>query len=180
MKHYTGRCASPVWCASDQSSITLCQSNSVILFFFQILATTMAGGCVDKEWLSSTRPGGDACIVQSRGHPPRPVWKARGSELHRGPRAVLVFVRGSRRAGAGAPPPVCACSSGTDGFHAYDERCLASATTSTHTTSTTATTNASTSTRGAFARTIWTRRWNVCRCRYVLSRFRQEWKRQRG
>jgi hypothetical protein len=135
----------------------------------------MAGGRVNKEWLSSTRPGSDACIVQPRGHPPCAVWEARGSELHRGLRAVLVFVRGSRRAGAGTPPPVCACSSGTDGFHAYGERCRASTTTSTLTSTplvtTTATTNASTSSTGAVARTSWTRRWNVCRCRSVLSRF---------
>jgi hypothetical protein len=135
----------------------------------------MAGGRVDKEWLSSTRPGGDACIVQLRGHPPRAVWKARGSKLHRGPRAVLVFVRGSRRAGAGAPAPICTCPSGTDGFHAYGERCRASTTTSTpaptSTSFVTTTTNASTSTTVAVARTIWTRRWNVCRCISVLSRF---------
>jgi hypothetical protein len=145
----------------------------------------MPGGRVDKEWLSSTRPGGDACIVQLRGHPPRTVWKARGSELHRGPRAVLVFVRGSRRAGAGAPSPVCACSSGTDGFHAYGERCRASTRTSTPTptqplsSTPFVTTTTSTSTTVAVARTIWTRRWNVCRYRYVLSRFVGNGKTQR-
>lgn len=134
----------------------------------------MAGGRVDKEWLSSTRPGSDACVVQLRGHPPCAVWKARGSELHRGPRSVLVFVRGSRRASARAPPPVCACSSGADGFHAHGERCRASTATSTPTqplsststpfvtTTTTATTNDA---------SVWTWRWNVCRYRSVLSRF---------
>ena len=138
----------------------------------------MEGGRIDEEWLSSTRPGGDACIVQLCGDPPRAVWKARGSELHRGLRTVLVFIRGSRRAGAGTSPPVCTCSGGTDGFHAYDERCRASTTKSTPTptstpfiTTTTPTTNANTFTTVAIARTIWTRRWNVCRCRSVLSRF---------
>jgi hypothetical protein len=138
----------------------------------------MAGGRVDKEWLSSTRPGGDACIVQLRGHPPRAVWKARGSELHRGSRAVLVFVRGSRRAGAGAPPPVCACSSGTDGFHAYGERCRASTTTSTPTQplSSTSTPFVTTATANA---SVWTGRWNVCRYRSVLSRFVENGKTKR-
>ena len=136
----------------------------------------MAGGRVDKEWLSSTRPGGDACIVQLCWHPPRAVWKTRSPKLHRGIRTVLVFVRGSRRSGAGAPSPIFACSSGADGLHAYDERCPSSTTTSTPTqplssTSSTSTSNASTSTTGAVSRAIWTRRRNVCRCRYVLSRF---------
>jgi hypothetical protein len=128
----------------------------------------MAGGRVDKEWLSSTRPGGDACVVQLRGHPPCAVWKARGSELHRGSRAVLVFVRGSCRASAGAPPPVCACSSGTDGFHAYGGRCRASTTTSTLTQPLSSTSTPFVTTTTANART---RRWNVCRYRSVLSRF---------
>ena len=49
MKHYTGRCASPVWCASDQSSITLCQSNSVILFFFKSLPPPWQAGVLTKN-----------------------------------------------------------------------------------------------------------------------------------
>jgi len=42
--------------------------------------------------ITSTRPRGDARLVQLRRHPPRAFRAARGAELHRGPGAVLVLV----------------------------------------------------------------------------------------
>ncbi len=117
--------------------------------------------------------------MQLRGNTSRAFWKAGGAELHRGSRAVLVLVRGSCRAGTGAPPPFCARSSGSDGFHAYGKRCRAPTTTSTPTpsqsvssTSSFATTaTATTNTTDAVAKTSRVRGWNVCRCRYVLNYF---------
>ena len=135
--------------------------------------------------------------MQLRWHPPRAFREAGGAELHRGPRAILVLVRGSCRAGTGAPPPVCACSSRPDGFHAYGERRRAPAATPTSTlalalaftrspssltttTTSASTTTTTTTTAGAVTRVVAGTAvgdggCNVCRCRYVLSCFiRQE------
>jgi hypothetical protein len=88
------------------------------------------GGRADEEWLPSTRPSGDARLVQLRGDPPRAFRTARGAKLHRGPRAVLVFVRGGGRSGARAPTSVCARARRADRLCAHGQRRVTPAATS--------------------------------------------------
>ena len=51
MKLYTGRCGSPVWCASDESFINLCLSDFIILFFLKSVPPWQAGVLTKNGYL---------------------------------------------------------------------------------------------------------------------------------